>query len=289
LAKELDASGEVDPAALNTRYLGALLQTSTLLDESQRLEITRAFLMKPSHIRLANYTPSTIADTIVDQIERQNDLSTQMYFALPASAGADPTTWGQRLANLTLACMADIGATLPSMVVQTEIADLVSRGAQGQICRSLVAVYQWLVHLGPSLAQQLCSLHQSEGAAELQKQFPELAPMVEHVIAFIREHQEWQKKQLSTKPPVKKKGKNKTRATSIRQKRREFPAPTLQSPTNNASSEMSADTAQHSAAELSRPPTKYSHVPANLWGLLPAARETTDSAGCTWPKDPVEE
>ncbi|KAJ6528557.1 hypothetical protein B0H19DRAFT_1083493 [Mycena capillaripes] len=28
------------------------------------------------------------------------------------------------------------------------------------------------------------------------------------------------------------------------------------------------------AAELSKPPTMYSHAPANLWGLLPAARET---------------
>jgi hypothetical protein len=271
LANGLD--GDVNPAALNTKYLEDLLNVSTLEDECKRLELTRAFLMKPANIRLGNDAPRTIANTIVDQIERQNDLSTQMYFELPASAAEDPSAWGQRLANLTLACIADIGANLPDMVVQTEIADLVSRGAQGQICRSLVAIYQWLIHLGPSLAQQLCSLHRSKGADEVRKLFPELAPMVEHVVAFVREHQEWQRTQVTTKTKVQRKKKSKSGSTTVRRRRRGFPA--AQIPARADSTEPAPDAVQQPTAEPSKPPSKYSHAPGNLWGLLPAARETT--------------
>ncbi|KAJ7096986.1 hypothetical protein C8R43DRAFT_1169236 [Mycena crocata] len=109
---------------------------------------------------------------------------TQMYFELPLAS----SSWGSRLAKLTLECISDVGASVPDMIPQMDIYDLVQRGLQAQICRSLVAFYQWIVNLGPSLAEQLALIHKLEGEATLAEKFPELAPMVNHVVAFVQEH-----------------------------------------------------------------------------------------------------
>ncbi|KAJ7754327.1 hypothetical protein DFH07DRAFT_959776 [Mycena maculata] len=183
---ELDsaAAWKIEGKELNEKLLSELLNTNALSRECQQLDITRGVLMRPSEFRLVSELPRDVASRVVDQIERHNNLSTQMYFELPtiSEAGA----WGSRLANLTLECVEQMGSTIPDMVALTQIHDLVSRGVQSEVCRALVAIYQWLVHLGPSLAAQLTSIHKSEGAAGLSLKFPELAPMVEHIIGFVR-------------------------------------------------------------------------------------------------------
>ncbi|KAF7371391.1 hypothetical protein MSAN_00775600 [Mycena sanguinolenta] len=260
--KQLNAAAaeEESQPVLNIGYFDKLLDLETLRTDCQEVEYTRSLLMRPSELKKAAESAQAIAERIVDQIERQNDLSTQMYFELSATDSA----WGSRLANLTLACMADIGTTLPDLIMRAEIADLVSRGSYGQICRSLIAVYQWLVHLGPSLAEQLTKIRRAEGAEALAKQFPELSPMVEHVLAHVQEHREWQRqvKELKSKPrkPTGPRGRPRTRRVGERA-----------TPISEAST--SAPAPRHPDTRIPKP-TTYSHAPADLWGILPAPATT---------------
>ncbi|KAJ7433203.1 hypothetical protein B0H11DRAFT_771429 [Mycena galericulata] len=171
---------------LDTKFLDDLLDSIHLQIECGEVEVATGALMRPSDFRLANDSPRTIASRIVDQIDRNNELSTQMYFELPS---ASSTAWGSRLAHLTIACIADVGASIPDMVAQTGIHSLVARGIQAQVCRSLVAVYQWIVNLGPSLADQLVAIHKEQGPEALAQQFSDLAPLVDYVVKFVRAHQ----------------------------------------------------------------------------------------------------
>ncbi|KAJ6488697.1 hypothetical protein C8R47DRAFT_978432 [Mycena vitilis] len=261
-----------DTSQLQEAYLGALLKRTVLEAECEELEATMGLLARPAEFRrLANETPRTIATHIVDQIERNNDLSTRMYFELPPVAASESSPWGSQLADLTLSCIADIGATLPSMIGQAHVHDLVARGVRAQICRALIAIYQWLVHLGPSLAEQLMSIHKSEGLASLSTQFTQLAPMVDHIVAFVREHQTWQ---AQMKPKAKPKTKGKKAAARQRRfgARKEPAVPPESSP---------AVLSESSPAVAEPQPTKpstYSRIPANLYGLLPDAKEAASFA-----------
>ncbi|KAJ6537567.1 hypothetical protein DFH09DRAFT_1090917 [Mycena vulgaris] len=53
-------------------------------------------------------------------------------------------------------------------------------------------IYQWIVTLCPSLADQLTSIHRKEGEEALAHKFPELAPIVNHIVGFVRYHRDQQ-------------------------------------------------------------------------------------------------
>ncbi|KAJ7603665.1 hypothetical protein DFH06DRAFT_1350016 [Mycena polygramma] len=265
---------------LQEAYLGALLKRTVLEAECNELEATMGLLARPAEFRrLANETPRTIATHIVDQIERNNDLSTRMYFELPPVSASESSPWGSQLADLTLSCIADIGATLPSMIGQAHVHDLVSRGVRAQICRALIAIYQWLVHLGPSLAEQLMSIHKSQGLASLSTQFPQLAPMVDHIVGFVREHQTWQ---AQMKPKAKPKTKGKKGGPGAPRKCRvgvrKDPAVPSESPPSESLPAVPSESPPAVAEPQPTKPSTYSRIPANLYGLLPDAKEAASFA-----------
>ncbi|KAJ6533929.1 hypothetical protein DFH09DRAFT_1092304 [Mycena vulgaris] len=53
-------------------------------------------------------------------------------------------------------------------------------------------IYQWIVTLCPSLADQLTSIHRKEGEEALAHRFPELAPIVNYIVGFVRYHRDQQ-------------------------------------------------------------------------------------------------
>lgn len=243
---------------LNSKFLNDLLDPNQLKNECEQVEVAADALARPSGIRLANDSPRMVAGTIVDQIDRNNELGTRIYFELPSGSSSE---WGARLATLTINCIADVGSSLPDMILHAGIHDLVARGIQAQVCRSLIAVYQWIANLGPSLARQLVSIHQTEGAAELEQKFPDLAPLVTHVVEFVRAHQTQQ--QLN-KP---KTGRGGRRARGRPKKRRPGESSEQASMQDEPTDEPS-DCPNEVGTSL---PRKKSQIPGDLFGLLPAS------------------
>ncbi|KAJ7178682.1 hypothetical protein C8R43DRAFT_1118054 [Mycena crocata] len=114
---------------LNKDFLKDLLNLRMLKAQCDDLEASQGVLLKPSTFKLANDSAQTIAETIIDQIKHNNELSTQMYFELLTTASGN---WGSRLANLMLACIADMGSSIPDMFVRLTVNDLISQGVQVQ-------------------------------------------------------------------------------------------------------------------------------------------------------------
>ncbi|KAJ7107452.1 hypothetical protein C8R44DRAFT_885465 [Mycena epipterygia] len=279
---------------LNQTYLRKLLDANRLQAECAELELSFTLLSKPVDFRAANDSPRTVAGRIVDQIERNNQLSTQMYFELPAGTSSG---WGPRLATMTLECIADVGLSLPDMITQIPIHDLVSRGVQSQVCRALVAVYQWIVNLGPSLAAQLTSIHRHEGKDTLAQRFPDFAPMVEHVLGFVRAHQRKQelaaksKAGLAAEDRAKAKAEKATAAARTgkvsgrgRGRGRGRPPKHI---VGTPRSEQALQRGSTPTADTAAPPNDstaaaagdtalpdWSRIPGDLFGLLPKTRTT---------------
>ncbi|KAJ7694056.1 hypothetical protein B0H14DRAFT_2419297 [Mycena olivaceomarginata] len=125
-----------------------------------------------------------------------------MLFELPL---ADNIEWSPQLANPTLVCVSDISISAPELLTELYIYNICSRATQAQICRAFIAVYQWVVYLGPSLARQLMQIHCIEGATGLTKLFPDLVSLVDHIVAFVKSHQAQQNlRQVKCKPRRKK-------------------------------------------------------------------------------------
>ncbi|KAJ7604019.1 hypothetical protein FB45DRAFT_881030 [Roridomyces roridus] len=166
--EEEDMAPEIDLDSLKS-----LLDLPKLESEYKRMVHLQATLAKPKQMASINVTPRDSATRILSHIEEQNDLSFRLQFALGSGQ-----RWNPHLARLTMECISNIGTSIAGLVLHSEVGDLVQRGAQAQICRCLVAAYQWLVQLGPSLATQLVETLVTEGEIILKDQFPELAPMV---------------------------------------------------------------------------------------------------------------
>ncbi|KAJ7026630.1 hypothetical protein C8F04DRAFT_1296445 [Mycena alexandri] len=252
---DIEEAWKPDKKALNTKFLGHLFDPVTLLQERTDLEVAAKVLEQKQNIWLAGTESSRdIASRIVDQIEVHNDLSTQMYFELPSVAAG---TWGSRLARLTLECVANIGTNVPNLVSVGQIQDLVSRGIRSQVCRALVATYQWLVHLGPSLAAHLIAIHEDKGVDSLREEFPALAPMVEHVLGFVGEERAWRQRKVSSKG---KKTRGRKPARQVGRPRTVDLSP--------------AEGTEEPQAPAKKPST-YARAPKDLWGLLPSAKSST--------------
>jgi hypothetical protein len=174
--------GALKEAELNKALLDTLFNVAQLQTECDGIQNGQASLEKTADYRAANEAPQQIVSKMVDQIERSNDLSTQMRYGLRSTTSG---SWSSHLANLSLACLADVGKTMPDVVAHEHISEVLSRSTRSQICRSLIAVYQWMINLGPSLAAQLTSILQYKGEAALAQKFPELAPLVTHVVAYV--------------------------------------------------------------------------------------------------------
>ncbi|KAJ7614536.1 hypothetical protein FB45DRAFT_1110328 [Roridomyces roridus] len=259
--------GKAVAAQPNTKYIDALLNSSALLNEYEQVEGLRQVLVNPKEINLANVAPREIASSLVDQINRQNQLSTQLHLALHSTSGSsDSTGWNPHLADLTFACICDIGNSVSVLEVESGIQDLVSRGAQAQVCRSLVAAYEWLVYLSPSLAAQLVEL-QKEKPTELADQFPKLAPMVAHIVAFV---QESARAQIAAREVDEAKKKKKP---GRKPKTKKHPDPKVAPQPPPA-----ADDPVSGAVESTIPveANRYSSIPADLWGLIPASARTAE-------------
>ncbi|KAJ7670253.1 hypothetical protein B0H17DRAFT_1209476 [Mycena rosella] len=306
LGEDKEPTKKLQARDLNRKYLENLLDPAKLRAECYELEVSQALLTKVSDFKAANESPRMLASCIVDQIERNNDLSTQMYFKL-SSLGSH--SWGSHLASLTVACIADIGLSLLDMVTQTHIHDLVSRGVQAQVCCSLVAVYQWIINLGPSLTGQLIPIHQSEGDEALAQKFLQLAPLVKHIVGFVRNHWEQQELLAAVKKTKAEKAKVERAAAKAKEKgsrgrpqKRKIgvsgpgplvpvvrePSPDATRPdlseANNPQPEhvqinVGADSHVQPVPEMedqldSGQSSNWSRIPADLFGLLPATTST---------------
>ncbi|KAJ7607879.1 hypothetical protein FB45DRAFT_1039951 [Roridomyces roridus] len=252
---EEDIAPEID-----LEFLRRLLDVPSLKSECAQVADLIGALAKPKQLSSINVTPHEIATRILSQIEQQNDISFQLEFALTPEAG-----WSSHLAKLMMACVENIGTSLAGLTLHSEVGDLVQRGAQAQICRCLVAAYQWLVHLGPSLAKQLIQTLESQGERILKEQFPELAGMVIHVVGFIRDCQTIRmrdaaatRKEANKRKRDRREGSGSTR----RGQKRKFPAP--------APNTIDSGPAAQSLTSLKE--SQYARVPADLWGLLPSKR-----------------
>ncbi|KAJ7602727.1 hypothetical protein FB45DRAFT_882941 [Roridomyces roridus] len=162
----------------------------------------------------------------------------------------------------------EIASCTPLSLLELEgqIQDLVSRAAQGQVCRSLVAAYQWLLYLSPSLTKQLVEL-QKEDPSKLAQQFPKLALMVAHMVAFVQDSAREQ--QLMAGAEVVPPKKQKTRG---RPGRKKFPERIVPPPAPAANIPES-DTVESTPAPLEA--NQYDCVLGDLWGLLPAGSART--------------
>ncbi|KAF8174837.1 hypothetical protein K438DRAFT_1980029 [Mycena galopus ATCC 62051] len=241
---------------VDDKQLRKLLDSVALQNECDAIKATSNILERPSDHKRVTDSPENIANRIIHQIEQQSNLSTRMYFELP-STGMGSEAWSSSLASLTLRCITDLSSTLPEMVALNHVHDLVSRGTAGQICRTLVAIYQWLVYLGPSLAAQLSSVHRNEGAEILGHKFPELAAAVEHILTFVRAHQDWQQQRDAAR-------KTKTAMAARRQRKKRKVGEHSDSTVTNVVPE--------SSHTVKAPSTE---VPGDLWGLLPTSRAIT--------------
>lgn len=277
---------------LNRKYLEKLLHSETLEGESSSLDVAQELLSRPADFRAAEDSARDVAARLVDQIERTNELSSRMFFEIPF---LDESTWGSDLANLSLACIANVGQSLPNIIVQTHIHDIISRGVQSQVCRSLVAVYQWTVNFGPSLAEQLVSTYQNEGEEALMNQFPDLAALVRHVIAFLRAHETKQEQLAAAKEKrrLEKKSEDKKAKAArpavnpniqgtrkrgrptkhkVGQARLEVPqesSDTVPAPLSDVVPVPPSDAPQTSAASDG---PDLSRIPGDLFGLLPPTK-----------------
>ncbi|KAJ7850493.1 hypothetical protein B0H14DRAFT_3451889 [Mycena olivaceomarginata] len=88
-------------------------------------------LRKMSEYRTGNLPPQSLASKVLDQIQRNNELSTHMLFELPL---ADDIKWSPQLASLTLACVSDVSISAPELLTELHIYDICSRATQAQIC-----------------------------------------------------------------------------------------------------------------------------------------------------------
>ncbi|KAJ6545965.1 hypothetical protein B0H10DRAFT_1740428, partial [Mycena sp. CBHHK59/15] len=149
-------------------------------------------------------------------------------------------------------CIADVGTSLPDIILSAGIHNLVARGIQAQVCRSLIAVYQWITNLGPSLATQLVTIHKTEGVAELERKFRDFASLVTHVVEFVRTHQV----QSHTNKPKTGRGGGSGNQDVPR-------GGYLDEPAN-----MPADLVNGGETAS---PKKKTQIPADLFGLLPAS------------------
>ncbi|KAF8205945.1 hypothetical protein K438DRAFT_1817590 [Mycena galopus ATCC 62051] len=140
---------------------------------------------------MANEAPQSVASQILDQIARNNNVSTRLSLELPFGT---ETEWSSRLASLVLNSIADLSVSVPNMMAKQYVFDIVSRALQAQVCRALIAVYQWIVHL--------------ERETGLTDKFPEFADLVIHIICFAKDHKA--KRELAAaqqNPPKHKRGK----------------------------------------------------------------------------------
>ncbi|KAF8217969.1 hypothetical protein K438DRAFT_1796076 [Mycena galopus ATCC 62051] len=154
---------------------------------------------------MANEAPQSVASQILDQIARNNNVSTRLSLELPFGT---ETEWSSRLASLVLNSIADLSVSVPNMMAKQYVFDIVSRALQAQVCRALIAVYQWIVHLGPSLSEHLIKIYREKGETGLTDKFPEFADLVIHIICFAKDHKA--KRELAAaqqNPPKHKRGK----------------------------------------------------------------------------------
>jgi hypothetical protein len=222
-----------------------LFDQERLAAECKTLEDGPNALRKMSEYRTGNLPPQSLASKVLDQITCNNELSTHMLLEIPL---ADDVKWSPQLANLTLACVSDVSISAPELLTELYIYNICTRATQALICRAFIAVYQWIVYLGPSLARQLMQIHRIEGATGLTQLFPDLASLVDHIVAFVKSHQAQQNsRQMKRKPQPKKQKVGRPAALP--------------------------ETVEAANASSS-PPDDLSRLPAHLFGLLPKANGT---------------
>ncbi|KAJ6522819.1 hypothetical protein DFH09DRAFT_1096986 [Mycena vulgaris] len=81
---DTEAAQKLEAKELNRSYLDKLLNPAMLKSECSDLEVGQDLLTKSSKFHLAGETLQALAARIIDQIEHNNKLSTQMYFEQPS-------------------------------------------------------------------------------------------------------------------------------------------------------------------------------------------------------------
>jgi hypothetical protein len=201
------------------KELLVLLEPSRLLNELQTLQSRKDsdLAKKKSKVVLS---PLVIAAEMVDQVRINNELSSTLFFQ---------NKWDGSIAWTSFYSITSLAKAFPAMVERWGVYQIVARAVQAVICRSLVAVSDWLLYQGPNLAGTLMAIHESHGLDGLQRHFSKFAGLVDHIVRHISS--------LAPKPVKSKRKRARVQAEDL--------------PT--------------SPADLNR--EDLSHIPADFYGL----------------------
>jgi hypothetical protein len=91
------------------------------------------------------------------------------------------------LAHIKLQLLQGATGNLIPMELYLKHTDIVERGIRREICRSLVAIFDWCSSTGPELAKRLVQIHQLNGYEGLKEAAPNFVELVDQVIQHVLE------------------------------------------------------------------------------------------------------
>ena len=110
------------------------------------------------------------------------------------------------LAHIKLQLLQGATGNIIPMDLYLKQTDIVERGIRREICRSLVAIFDWCSSTGPQLAKRLVQIHELNGYEGLKEAAPNFVELVDHIIQHVLEG--FSKKIAAQKPNAKTKPKS---------------------------------------------------------------------------------
>lgn len=169
------SAGAVTLAA-NLSTLKNLLSKSNLNFELNELELA----CSSESSTPKNYHKKTNTAEMIelwgDHLYR-NSFINRMLVLLPASSMKSSGLQFQLLQNSV--------EVLTPMAINLEKLNIIRSSFRFEMCYSLVKVFEWYTHLGPSIAHHLMLMHRQHGYSFLIKEAPQFAKLVDHVIQYV--------------------------------------------------------------------------------------------------------
>ncbi|KAF7368061.1 hypothetical protein MSAN_00872200 [Mycena sanguinolenta] len=225
------------PKRVADAVLRKFLDSVDFQKECDAMKITGNILERTNDHRHITDSPQHVASCIIQQIEQQNNLSTQMYFEFPSTAMGSQA-WSSRLAGMTLRCITDLGSSLPDMFALSHVHDLMSRGTAGQIC-----------HAWPASTGTRVQMHFSKNSPSLRRPWNTFLPL------------SGQQQLAAAKKPPKP-----APAPRGRPRKRKFPERA------ERTTEDTLPAVPEPSLPKARAPAPSAEIPGDLWGLLPTGK-----------------
>lgn len=158
-----------------------------LLQDGERLLRTNRDLKSSS--------PNDMARMIISEIDKNNTLSDLMRYMQPQETAAS-NAWAQ------FSRVTSIASNVPTLLKHAQNFEVIIRAIYAEVCRSLLAVHDWLVCSGPALANRLFQCYRDRGKAGVTHAYPQFTGLVHHIFRYIQ--------QVMSGPAIKQKsGKRK--------------------------------------------------------------------------------